>query len=241
MAWVNTQTIDPSPSSKIQNLNSPVASTNRNSTDSIFKRRRQYAIFPLIDFPWANPRFIQPVLPNLQVVLPPSRLRVPGRNEMTRCIEADEAPYRERAATARHVLRLHPESFPVAPYDEITTRRWHWYRQCRSRRKSTWAICRPGTPDRLLLLLVAIFSLRDLLSGGDRSGKKVVFPDRVSVDGGDSHENGNWIKLPSPSFLLGHLVNDDNSLPRMVLDVQKSAKRARTFDRTSPSIRLWDR
>lgn len=119
-------TIDPS--SEIQNLNSPIAPTDGDPTDRVLKRRRQYPILPFVNFPWPDPGFVQPVPPNRQVVLPSSRLRVLSRDEMTRHVEADEAPRGERAVAARQVLRLHPESFPVAPDDEIAARRWDGYR-----------------------------------------------------------------------------------------------------------------
>jgi hypothetical protein len=38
---------------------------------------------------------------------------------MARHIEADEAPHGERAVATSQILRLHPESLPVAPDDEI--------------------------------------------------------------------------------------------------------------------------
>jgi hypothetical protein len=79
-------------------------------------------------------------------------------------IKADEASCGEGAVSTRQVLRLHPESFPVAPYDEITARRWDRYDLRRSRWQSTWAIRRLGTPHRLLLFLATQFSLRRLLS-----------------------------------------------------------------------------
>ncbi len=225
LAWqIQQNEVTIGPSREIQNLNSPITSTDRNPTNRILNRRSQYPILPLVHFPRANPRFIQPVLPNRQVILPPCGrlLRLPlRRNEMAGRIKADEAPYGERAVATRQVLRLHPESFPIAPYDEITARRWDGYDLRRSRRECTWAIRRSGTPHRLLLLLLFAtqFSLRRLLSQSGGSREKIIFPNRVTVDGGDSHENSDWIKLPSASFLLGHLMDNDNSLPRRILNM----------------------
>jgi hypothetical protein len=230
------------PSREIQNLNSPITSTNRNPTNGILNRRSQYPIFPLVHLPRPNPRFIQPILPNHQVILPPcGRLRFLRGDEMAARIKADEAPCGERAVSTGQVPRLHPESFPVAPYDEITARRWDEYDLRRSRWQSTWAIRRLGTPHRLLLLLATQFSLRRLLSRSDGFREKIIFPNGVTVDGGDSHENSDWIKLPSASFLLGHLMDDDNSLPRRILNMQKSSKSACTLNRASTFIKLWSR
>jgi hypothetical protein len=160
---------------------------------------------------------------------------------MTGRIEADEAPYGERAVSTRQVLRLHPESFPVAPYDEITARRWDRYDLRWSRWQSTWAIRRLGTPHRLLLLFATQFSLRRLLSQSDGFREKIIFPNGVTVSGGDSHENSDWIKLPSASFLLGHIMDDDYSLPRRILNMQKSSKSAGALNRASTFIKLWSR
>lgn len=230
------------PSREIQNLNSPITSTDSNSTNRILNRRSQYPIFPLVNLTWPNSRFIQPVLPNRQVILPScGRLRFPRGDEMAGRIKADKAPCGERGASTRQVLRLHPESFPVAPYDEITARRWDRYGLGRSRWQSTWAIRRLGSSHRLLLLLATQFSLRRLLSRSDGFREKVIFPNGVTFDGGDSHENSDWIKLPSASFLLGHLMDNDNSLARRILNMQKSSKSACALNRATTLVKLWSR
>ena len=156
-------------------------------------------------------------------------------------IKADEAPCGERAVSTRQVLRLHPESFPVAPYDEITGRWWDRYDLRRSHWQNTWAIRRLGTPHRPLLLFAMQFSLRRWLSRSDGFREKIVFPNGGTVDGGDSHENGDWIKLPSASFLLGHLMDNDYSFSRRILNMQKSSKSACTLNRASTFIKLWSR
>ncbi len=136
-------------------------------------------------------------------------------------IKTDKTPCGERVVATCQVLRLHPESLSIAPYDEITARRWDGDDLRRSRRESTWAIRRPRTSHRLLLLFATQFSLRRrrLLNRSDGSWEKIIFPNGVTVDGGDSHENSDWIKLPSASFLLGHLMDNDNSLPRRILNM----------------------
>lgn len=158
---------------------------------------------------------------------------------MTRRIKAHEAPNGERAMTTRQVPRLHPESFPIAPSHEITARRWDLYHLRRSHGKSTWAICWPRTL-RCVLLVVAHFILRHPLSRRvDRSRKEIVFPNRVAVVGRDSHENSDRIKLPSPSFLFCHLVNDDNGFRRGILNIQKSSESTSALNRASGLIKLW--
>jgi hypothetical protein len=190
-----------------------------------------------MNLPWPNPRFIQSILPDLPYILPPCRLRIPSRNEMTRHIETYETPSRERAVATRQVLRLHPESFPIPPSYEITARRRHIYRLRRSHRKCTWAICWPRTSRCVRLLMNFIF--RRLLSRGDGTGKEVIFPNRVAVVGCDSHENSDRIKLPSFPFLFCHLVNDDNSFYRRVLNMQESSESTHALHRTSSFVKPW--
>jgi hypothetical protein len=155
-------------------------------------------------------------------------------------IKTDKAPHRECAVAACQVLRLHPESFSIAPYDKVTARRWDWYRLRRSCWKSTWATRRPRTSRRVLLVLVTEFSLRQLLSRGDWSWEKIIFPNgMLSVVGCDSHENSDGIKLPSASFLLGHIMDNDYSLPRRVLNMQKSSESAGALNSAPTFIKLW--
>ena len=95
-----------------------------------------------------------------------------------------------------------------------------------------------GGDDDLLLLLATQFSLRRLLSRSDGFREQIIFLNGVTVDGGDSHENTDWIKLPSASFLLGHLVDNDYSLPRGILNMQKSPKSACALNSASTFIEL---
>ena len=89
-------------------------------------------------------------------------------------------------------------------------------------------------------MLVTEFSLRRLLSRGDWSWEKIIFPNgMLAVVGCDSHENSDGIKLPSASFLLGHIMDNDYSLPRRVLNMQKSSESAGALNSAPTFIKLW--
>ena len=63
----------------------------------------------------------------------------------------------------------------------------------------------------------------------------------MALVGRDSHENGDWIELPSLPFLLCHFVYNDDRLLCRILNMQEGSESARALDWPTKLIELWGR